>query len=106
MLESLFQLSGELYEAEGLSVGMPYQNAGYLYCLHEMWDPFCRSLSYGILVKGCVHGNWSTIAMVVPFSSDRTAVLGLIDRCTKLQLAPEDLLDVAQDFLVQQLLTT
>ena len=106
LLKSLFQLSEELYVAEDPDIGLPYHDAGYLYCLHEMWNPFRRSLSYGILVKECMHGSWSTIAMVAPFSDDRTAVLGLIDRCTRLQLDLEHLLDVVQDFLTQQLLTT
>ena len=88
------------YTAEDLDLDAPYQNAGYLYCLHEMWDPFRRSLSYGILVKEYMHGSRSTIAMVAPFSGDRTAVLGLIDCCTRLQLDPEHLLDVVQDFLL------
>ncbi len=106
MLKSLFRLSEELYAAENLNLDTPYQEAGYLYCLHEMWDPFRRSFSYGILVKECMHGSWPTIAVVAPFSGDRAAVLGLIDRCTRLQLDPEHLLDVVQDFLTQQLLTT
>jgi len=106
LLKSLFQLSEELYAAEEQNVDTPCPNAGYLYCLHEMRDPFRRSLSYGILVKECRHGSWSTIAIVAPFSGNRSAVLGLIDRCTKLQLDPEHLLDVVQDFLTQQLLST
>lgn len=44
--------------------------------------------------------------MVVPFSSNRSDIFGLIDYCTRLQLAPEHLLDVVQDFLAQQVLTT
>ena len=100
LLNRLLQLSEELYTAEDLDLDAPYQNAGYLYCLHEMWDPFRRSLSYGILVKEYMHGSRSTIAMVAPFSGDRTAVLGLIDCCTRLQLDPEHLLDVVQDFLL------
>lgn len=66
-----------------------------------MWDPSRRSLSYGILVKECVQGYWSTITIIAPFSSNRSAVLGLIDRCTRLQLEPEQFLDVVQDFLTQ-----
>ena len=106
LLKSLFQLSEELYAAEEQNVDAPYQSADYLYCLHEVWDPFRRSLSYGILVKECVQECWSTIAIVAPFSGNRSAVLGLIGRCTRLQLAPEHLLDVLQYFLTQQLLTT
>lgn len=106
LLKSLFQLSEDLYAAENTDIDAPCQNLGYLYCLHELWDPFRRSLSYGILVKECTHGNWSTIAMMAPFSGNRSAVLGLIDRCTRLQPAPEHLLDVVQDFLTQQVLTT
>ena len=41
------------------TVDTPYQNVDHLYCLHEMWDPSRRSLSYGILVKECVQGYWS-----------------------------------------------
>ena len=67
---------------------------------------FFRSTSYGILVKECICGSWPTIAIVAPFSANRTAVLDLIDHCARLQLAPGHLLDVVQDFLTQQALTT
>ena len=101
LLKSLLQLSKELYAAEERNVDTPYQNVDHLYCLHEMWDPSRRSLSYGILVQECVQGYWSTITIVAPFSSNRSAVLGLIDHCTRLQLEPEQFLDVVQDFLTQ-----
>lgn len=63
-------------------------------CLMEFWH------------KACMHGSWSTIARVAPFSGSKSAVLGLIDQCTKLQLAPEHLLDVVQDSLTQQVPAT
>lgn len=107
LLKILFQLSRDLYAAENMNIDASCQNESYLlYCLHEMWDPFRHSLSYGIQVKEYMHGNWSTIAMVAPFSSNRSAVLGLIEQCSKLQLSPDHLLDVVQDFLTQQALNT
>ena len=106
LLEVIFQMSEELYATEGPNDAARCQDSVYRYFLHELWDPFRNTLSYGILVKECAQGHWSTIALIAPFSSDRAAVLGLIDRCTSLQLAPEHLLDVVQDFLTQQALDT
>ena len=106
LLKTLFQMSDDLYAAEKKVADIPCQDQSYLYCLHEMWDPFRRSTSYGILVKERICGSWSTIAIVAPFSANRTAVLDLIDHCARLQLAPGHLLDVVQDFLTQQALTT
>lgn len=108
LLEAIFRISDELYGEEGADTDAdaPGQDVSYRYCLYEMLDPFCGTLSYGILVKEHVRGNWTTIAQIAPFSSDRAATLDLIDRCTRLQLSPEHLLDVVQDFLTQQALST
>nr|WP_325302560.1 DUF6514 family protein [uncultured Dysosmobacter sp.] len=102
LLKTIFQVSETLYSTERPTDAALCQDAVYRYCLHELWDPFRRTVSYGILVKACTQGNWSTSALIAPFSSDRSAVLDLIDRCTSLQLSPEHLLDVVQDFLTQQ----
>ena len=40
-------------------------------------------------------------ALAAPFSSDRAAVLDLIDRCAKAQLPPAKLVDEVQNFLAQ-----
>lgn len=43
--------------------------------------------------------------VVAPSSHDRAAVTQINRRCTKLQLSPEHLLDVVQDFLTQSALS-
>lgn len=48
LMKILFQLPENLHVAENMDIDMPCQDAGQLYCLHVMWDPFGRSLSYGI----------------------------------------------------------
>lgn len=107
LLKAIFQISEGLYSTtQSPNDTAPSQYPVYRYFLHELWDPFRNTLSYGILVKACTHGNWSTIALIAPFSSDKAAVLDLIDRCTCLQLSPQHLLDVVQDFLTQQALDT
>lgn len=106
MLKAIFQMSEDLYGNDRPNAETLCQNPAYKYCLHELRDPFRRALSYGILVKECSQERWFTVAVIAPFSSDKVAVLNLIDRCTKLQLSPEHLLDVVQDFLTQQALTT
>ena len=105
-LKTIFQISEELYNAEKPAPGILHQNQVYRYCLHEMRDPFRHTTCYGILVKEQIDETWIITAHVAPFSNDRAAVLGLIDRCTKLQLSPEHISDVVQDFLTQQSLNT
>lgn len=102
LLRSLFLLSDDLRGIEEADTDAGCPNTVYSYCLHELYDPFQHTPAYGILVKRRSGKRWSTVALVVPFSSDKLAVLDLIDRCTKLQLSPEHLLDVVHDFLALQ----
>lgn len=102
LLNAIFQMSEKLYGIESPDAATPRQDSAYKYCLHELWNPFRHTLSYGIRVQE----NWSTVALAAPLSSDRDTVLDLVDHCNQLQLSPEHLFDVAQDFLTQQALTT
>ena len=71
------------------------------YCLHESRNLRSRPPSYGILVKRNSTSEPALSALVAPFSSDRAAVLDLIDRCAKAQLPPAKLVDEVQNFLAQ-----
>ncbi len=106
LLRTLFQMSDDLHGIESPNADEPCPETVYKYCLHELQDPFRRAPSYGILVKERFQESWTTIALVAAFSGDKAAVLHLIESCTKLQLSPEHLLDVVQDFLTQQARTT
>ncbi len=101
LLRYVFRISSDLYGLEETTSPEEPPDAVYRYFLHEMKSPAHGSPAYGILVKERFAGTWATVAIVAPFSLDRTAVTQLIQRCTKLQLSPEHLLDVVQDFLTQ-----
>lgn len=55
--------------------------------------------SYGILCRERQDGTWIIAAAAAPLSQDREAVKQLAKQCTVLQLDPEQLLDVAADFI-------
>ena len=75
----------------------------YRYTIHEMWDPFRRTRSYGLLGKEHTPHGWVTVSVVAPFSNRRSEVVALAKKCTELQLSPIHLLDVVQDYLAQDL---
>ena len=102
MLQTLFHLSDTLYDLDRQISDTQTPEETYRYCLHELRDSPCCPPSYGILVKRRRGDGWSTAAVVAPFSNDRAAVLRLMDLCARLQLSPEHLLDVVQDFLTLQ----
>ncbi len=60
---------------------------------------FTQSMSYGILCRVMQGEAWITVAAAAPLSGDREAVRRLAELCTALQLCPEQLLDVAADFI-------
>lgn len=105
LLQSAFRLSDDLYRLEEVKAPAEQPDATYRYLLHELKSPSSRSPTYGILVKAHFAERWTTIAVVAPFSHDKEAVTQIVQRCTDLQLSPEHLLDIVQDFLTQRALT-
>ncbi len=105
LLQTAFQMSNDLHGIETPDVDEQFPEAVYQYCLHEMRDDSHDVPIYGILVKEHCQDRWVTVSLIAAFSHDGDAVLHLIERCTRLQLSPEHLLDVVQDFLTQQVLT-
>ena len=101
MLKIAFRLSEDLYGVGHLSDDDTVSDADYTYCLHESRNLRSRPPSYGILVKRNSTSEPALSALVAPFSSDRAAVLDLIDRCAKAQLPPAKLVDEVQNFLAQ-----
>ena len=73
----------------------------YRYELYQMTSLGSRS-PYGILGKKRLGGAWTTVAVIAAFSGNREAVSRLAERCTALQLSPEQLLDVVSDFIAQE----
>lgn len=104
LLRSAFRISEELSELDSRRRTADHPEYRYKYVLHELWDPFRGTYSYGILGKERMAEKWVTVAIVAAFSRERSAVAQLARRCTELQLSPEHLLDVIQDFLVQEAL--
>ncbi len=56
---------------------------------------------YGILCKQKQNKSWVPVAVAAPFSGDMDAVTALAEKCTRLQLSPEHLIDVVSDFISQ-----
>lgn len=73
----------------------------YKYEVLKIRSLFDAHRSYGILCKEGRTGTWVTVAVVAPFSGDLEATTRLAEKCTSLQLYPEHLLDVVDDFVTQ-----
>lgn len=69
------------------------------YEIFESGTEFTRPVSYGVLCRERQDNVWVTVAAAAPLSADREAVERLAELCTALQLCPEQLLDVAADFI-------
>lgn len=106
VLQYVFRLSSDLNALDEKTAPEEPPDAAYRYFLHELKSPSHHSPAYGILVKERFAGSWATIAVIAPFSHDRAAVMQIVQRCTKLQLSSDHLLDVVQDFLTQSALST
>ena len=101
LLQYIFRLSSDLNALDEKTAPEEPPDAVYRYFLYELKSPSYQSPTYGIMVKERFAGSWATIAVVAPLSHDKAAVTQIIQRCTKLQLSPEHLLDVVQDFMTQ-----
>lgn len=106
LLQTMFSMSDAMYDVDGHLTNKGVTEATYRYCLHELRDSSFCIPSYGIVMEQRLEDRWSTVAVVSPISRDRASVIRLIDLCSKLQLSPEHLLDVVQDFLTMEYLST
>ncbi len=61
---------------------------------------------YGILCKQKQNKSWVPVVVAAPFSGDMDTVTALAEKCTRLQLSPEHLIDVVSDFISQTDLIT
>lgn len=98
-LQELLYYSEALYDARAENSGekiLPGQV--YHYALHERQGAH----RFGILARKKWKGSWTPVAAVPSFSDDATAVSDLARKCTQLQLSPEHLPDVADDFVAQK----
>lgn len=73
----------------------------YRYEVLKMRSIMVSRHPYGILCKEKENDRWVTVAVAAPFSNSLEAVSQLAEKCTALQLCPEQMLDVVVDFIVQ-----
>lgn len=103
-LRSAFRMSDALLEYEAKTKIQELPDARFRYLVHELWDPFRRSVSYGLLVKERLPEGWTTVAVIGAFSKSKISVVRPANKCTQLQLSPEQILDVIHDFLPEELI--
>lgn len=63
--------------------------------------PWSSGYLYGVFGRAEWNGIWVPAAAAVPLSGDLGDVAALSEKCTALQLSPEQLMDVASDFISQ-----
>lgn len=73
----------------------------YLYETLRMKAISTSHAHYGILCKQKLNETWVPVAVAAPFYADMDAVTALAEKCTRLQLSPEHLIDVVPDFISQ-----
>ena len=96
-LEEVFRLS-DLVNSDDRTVFLPYQNQNDVY-RYFVQESVIRP-RYGLVAKKKME-VWITVALVPGISDNYYSVLGLARDCTKIQLPPEQLIDVVSDFLSQ-----
>ena len=74
----------------------------YRYKILQMKEVYLSPVRYGLI---CKH-SWVPVAVAAPFSCDWDALTALAEKCTRLQLPPEYLIDVVPDFVTQASLST
>lgn len=82
-----------------------FSSRAYRYEVYQMTSVDSNS-SCGILGREKLSGAWTTVAIVAAFSDNREAVSRLAERCTDLQLSPEQLVDVVSDFIAGEIMDT
>ena len=97
-LRALVYLSDKIYALEQRITEKGHQN-GYQYTLINAKVPSGSRASYGLLVQKWYGGSWHAVMAVAPFSEDRAAVFTLAQYCAKLQIPPERVLEVVEEFL-------
>lgn len=70
-----------------------------LYEVMKVRPPWSSGWLYGVFGREEQGGTWVPVAAAAPLSGDLGAVAALSERCTALQLSPEQLIDVASDFI-------
>ena len=97
-LRALVYLSDKIYALEQRITEKGHQN-GYQYTLINAKVPSSSRVSYGLLVQKWYGGSWHAVMAVAPFSEDRAAVFNLTQYCAKLQIPPDRMMEVVEDFL-------
>lgn len=78
----------------------------YRYEIFQMKPVYPSPVRYGLTCKLMENNRWVSVAIAAPFSDDLDALTALADKCTRLQLSPEHLIDVVSDFVSQASLYT
>ena len=97
-LRALVYLSDKIYALEQRITEKEHQN-GYQYTLINAKVPSSSRVSYGLLVQKWYGGSWHAVMAIAPFSEDRAAVFTLAQYCAKLQIPPDRMMEVVEDFL-------
>ena len=78
----------------------------YRYEILQMKEVYLSPVRYGLICKHRQGSRWLPVAVAAPFSCDWDTLTALAEKCTRLQLPPEHLIDVVSDFVSQASLST
>ena len=98
-IQELVRLSNEIYALEQRLAEKGGENGTYQYTFFSAKDASRSRISYGLFVKEWRGDAWHAVAAVAPFSEDCAAVFDLTQYCAKLQIPPDRMMEVVEDFL-------
>ena len=98
-LHALVYISDKIYAMEQRLAEKAHENSSYQYTIINAKDPSGSRASYGLLVQTWYGNSWHAVMAIAPFSEDRAAVFSLTQFCAKLQIPPDRMMEVVEDFL-------
>ena len=98
-LHALVYISDKIYAMEQRLAEKAHENGSYQYTIINAKDPSGSRASYGLLVQTWYGNSWHAVMAIAPFSEDRAAVFSLTQFCAKLQIPPDRMMEVVEDFL-------
>ena len=98
-LHALVYISDKIYAMEQRLAEKAHENGSYQYTIINAKNPSGSRASYGLLVQKWYGGSWHAVMAIAPFSEDRAAVFSLTQFCAKLQIPPDRMMEVVEDFL-------
>jgi transcriptional regulator with XRE-family HTH domain len=98
-LHALVYISDKIYAMEQRLAEKAHENGSYQYTIINAKNPSGSRASYGLLVQTWYGNSWHAVMAIAPFSEDRAAVFSLTQFCAKLQIPPDRMMEVVEDFL-------